>query len=310
MISDNIELSIIIPVYNSENIIGKTTDILLIELDKLQVSFEIILVNDGSADDSWNTIKTIANKHNQITAINLLKNYGQHTAQYCALRHCQGKYIVTMDDDMQNHPDQIVILYNKILEGYDLVIGKFHSKKHAYYRSVGTQIINYFNQKIFDKPKNIHLTNFRIFDKRVSDRLLNYNTNYPYIPGLLLMYSSSIANVPTTHHKREVGKSNYSITKIIKLVSRLLINYSSYPLKVLTFIGLTIAVLSFLIGFYILFIALYSGYSIPGWASIMVLMSFLNGITILISGVLGIYISRTLEQVSKSTPYIIEEIVK
>lgn len=304
-------ISILIPVYNSEGVVNNTVTTILDVVEKHNYNTQLILVNDGSSDNSWEVIKALAKSNKNIVSINLLKNYGQHTAQFCGLSHVEGDYIITMDDDLQNPPDQIPVLVNKIKDGkHDLVVAKFITKKHAWYRRIGTTLVNHFIYRIFDKPKDLQMTNFRIFSKIVAKRILNYNTNHPYIPGLLLMHSYSPTNVLTEHHKRTVGKSNYSFSKILKLLSRLLINYSSYPLKVLTYLGIIIATFSFIVGFYIFFKAIYGGYDIPGWASIMVLMSFLNGITILISGVIGIYISRTLTQVSKPNPYIIEEIIK
>jgi len=202
------DLSIVIPVFNSEQLVLNT--VLEIQKELSIYRFEIILINDGSSDNSWNVIKNIAIGSKNITSINLLKNYGQHTAVFCGLKHASGKYIVTMDDDLQNPPSEIHKLFNRIEEGYDLVFGKFPLKKHSFYRRIGSKIINYLNGVIFNKPKDITLSNFRIFTKSVSDRALSYKTNYPYIPGLLLLHSSEIGNVLTLHEERKIGKSNYT----------------------------------------------------------------------------------------------------
>ena len=232
--------SIIIPVYNSEEIIKKTA-LSTIEVMKAEkFNFELLLINDGSTDGSWDFIKNLAEEFEQIKSFNLLKNYGQHTAIFCGIQHAKGDFIITMDDDLQNPPKEIIKLIEKINEGYDLVFAKFKQKKHILFRRLGSRIIKLLNEKIFNKPKKIILTNFRIFNKSVADRVSKYKTFYPYIPGLLLLFSSSIGNVETEHHVRETGKSNYSIFKILKLVSRLLFNYSSFPLKLLTIVGFTI----------------------------------------------------------------------
>ena len=306
----SVELSILIPVYNSENIVAKTIDAIIDEMEKRNYDYEIILVNDGSKDGSWKVIKTAAQNNDRVQSINLLHNYGQHTAVLCAMKHARGRYMITMDDDMQNPPSEIHKLYNKIKDGHDVVFGEFKSKKHAFYRKLGTKIIDYLNQQIFNKPRDLHLTNFRIFRKEVADRVLDYHTNYPYIPGLLLMHADDFANVETNHQKREVGRSGYSLMKISKLVSRLLINYSSYPLNVLTRIGIFIAFVSFAVSLYAVIKTFLSSTEVPGWASLMFMLSFLNGITIIMMGVLGIYVSRTLNQVSSNKPYYIKEVIK
>lgn len=307
--NNNPEISIIIPVYKSSSVIGKTLKAVIAVLKEMKVSYEVLLINDGSPDNSWIVIEQLAKENKHVTSINLFKNYGQHTAVLCGINRAKGNYLITMDDDMQNPPGEIPKLYGKILEGYDLVFAKFHQKKHSLFRRMGSKLVNYFNREIFNKPDDITLTNFRIFSQNVAQLLGEYKTNYPYIPGLLLMHASKIANVYTEHHSREDGKSNYSLLKIIALLSRLLINYSSYPLKMLSIFGFIISLLSFFIGAFYLFKSIFIGSSVPGWTSTILLISFFNGILILLLGTMSIYISRTLSELSEKRAYMIKEIV-
>lgn len=301
--------SVLIPVYNSENIIADTVNQIQDFFYKKNLTHEIVLINDGSTDNSWPVIRDIASTENSVVSINLLKNYGQHTAILCAINHAKGDYMITMDDDLQNPPKELIRLIDKIHEGYDLVFARFQDKKHTLYRKIGTKIVNYLNRKIFQKPKNIVLTNFRIFTKEVADRLSHYNTPQPYIPGLLLMFSSRIANVTTEHHARKEGNSNYSLVRIIKLTGRLLFNYSSYPLQLLATVGLIVSLLSFLFGIYSIVKAITVGSDVKGWTSLVVLLSFINGFTILILGVLGEYVMRILNQISFHDPYQVKEVI-
>ncbi|MBL4652453.1 MAG: glycosyltransferase family 2 protein [Flavobacteriales bacterium] len=307
---DNNLYSVIIPVYNSELIVENTVNQTLKSFEDFQLRCEIILINDGSTDHSWQKIKELAINNAEVSSINLLKNYGQHTAVLCGIQEAKGDYLITIDDDLQNPPSEIIKLINKIKEGYDLVFAKFPVKKHSMYRRFGTKIISYLNSKIFHKPKDITLTNFRIFTKEVAHRVSSYNTFYPYIPGLLLMFSPSIANQEAEHHEREIGQSNYSFIKIIQLVSRLLFNYSSYPLKILTGIGFVIATLSFLIGTFFVLRGLLIGSSVEGWTTLVVLLSFFNGFLIIMLGTLGEYVSRILNQLSVQNAFQIKEIVE
>ena len=302
-------VSIVIPVYHSERIVAETVSKTIEEMKKTGYLYEIILVNDGSKDNSWSIIRDLAEQNENIKSINLIKNYGQHTAVLCGIKHSKGDYIVTMDDDLQNPPQEIIKLVKKIEEGFDLVFGKFPKKKHAGYRKFGTLIINQLNRYIFGKPNHIALSNFRIFTRKVGQRVSCYKTLYPYIPGLLLMFSGSIANVETEHCARTIGKSNYSMLKILYLVARLLFNYSSFPLKFLAVIGFAISVLSFAVGIYLILKAVFIGTQVPGWTSISVLLSFFNGFIIIMLGVMGEYLSRILNQVSIGEPYQIDEIV-
>jgi len=308
--TDNVYLSIIIPVYNSYNILTKTVETTINALNENFTDFEIILVCDGSPDDSWYIMKQLAKKYqNIIVAINLNKNYGQHSAVLCGIAQAKGKYILTMDDDLQNPPSEIIKLVHKIEEGYDLVFAKFLQKKHSLSRRLGSKLIGYINKKIFNIPKGIILTNFRIFTNEVGKLACTYNTSYPYIPGLLLMNASSVGNVLTLHNQRVEGKSNYSFAKIMALTSRLLFNYSSYPIRVLTVWGFVIAACSFIYGLFIIIKGFFLGSQVQGWTSIIVILSFFNGILIVMLGILGVYVVRTLQQVSGKQNYYIKEII-
>ena len=159
------------------------------------------------------------------------------------------------------------------------------------------------NEKIFKKPKDIELTNFRIFTKEVADRVVSHKTFNPYIPGLLLMYSSKIANVTTIHDKRIKGASNYSMIKIFQLVGRILFNYSIYPLNFIIIVGFIASLISFILGIYYITQFMFTGVSIPGWTTVVVLLSFFNSISMLILGVLGQYIIRLLQQSSHSSAF-------
>ena len=301
--------SVIIPVYNSENLIETTVDSTQKFFESHHLRYEIILVNDGSKDESWSKIQELARTNQNVISINLLKNYGQHTAVLCGLNYANGDYMITMDDDMQNPPEEIIHLINKICEGYDAVFGKFRQKKHNFIRRMGSKVIGYLNYKIFHKPHDITLTNFRIIKKEVVKRMVEYKTNFPYIPGLVLLFSSQIANVNVEHKERPVGKSNYTVAKIIKLTSRLLFNYSSYPLRLLSVMGIIISIASFMLGFSFIIRKLFWGVKTPGWTTLVVLLSFFNGFTILLLGLLGEYVSRILNQLSATKGYYVKKIV-
>ena len=146
--------SIVIPVYRSEKILEKTISRILVVCENEGIKVELVMVNDGSPDDSWEILERAAKADGRIKAINLLRNYGQHTAVYCGIKESTGDFIITMDDDLQNPPEELTHLIRKIDEGYDLVFAEFHQKMHAGFRKMGSRIIAYFNNKIFGKPKS------------------------------------------------------------------------------------------------------------------------------------------------------------
>lgn len=299
--------SIIIPVYRSEAIVSDTVARILTVLHSNELNGEIVLVNDGSPDNSWEIISGLASKHSEVVAINFLKNYGQHTAVYCGIAESKGDFIITMDDDLQNPPEEILKLISKINEGYDLVFAEFKQKMHGGLRKLGTKVIAYLNAKIFAKPKDLKLTNFRIFTRDTADRMLQYKTNYPYIPGLLLLHASNMANVETEHHARAIGASNYTVFRIATLVARLLFNYSSYPLKIVSGLGILMSAISFLVGGYFILKAWIVGSNVQGWTTLVVLLSFLSGFILVMLGIMGEYLARIMNQMASNTPYQIRE---
>jgi len=304
----DIKYSVIIPVYNSRDLIGEVVTRVLDFFQNKEMSCEVILINDGSQDNSWEIIREIATRCGNVRAINLLRNYGQHSAVYCGIKEARGEYLITMDDDMQNPPDEIEKLISKVDEGYDVVFAKFRKKRHGLIRSMGSKIIGYLNYKIFNKPRGLVLSNFRILKHDVAERLRNYRAFDPYIPGLLLMFSSQVANVETEHHPRKSGKSNYSTWIIVKLVGRLLFNYSSFPLKALTYLGFMVSLLSFIAGVGYIFKSVFVGVSVPGWTTLVVLLSFLCGFIIIMLGVLGEYMARIMGRISVGEAYHIREV--
>jgi glycosyltransferase involved in cell wall biosynthesis len=304
-----VQLSVVIPVFNSEDLIGRVVERTIGYLTTLGYSFEIVLVNDGSTDHSWRTVKQLAEDDTRIVGINFLKNYGQHTAVWCGIRQAKGEWIVTMDDDLQNPPEEIGKLIAEAENGHDLVFGKFLQKRHSLSRRLGSKLIGYLNKKIFHKPDHITLSNFRIFSKAVGARVARYHSAYPYIPGLLLMFSANPGNVVTEHHERTAGRSNYTPFRILQLAARLLFGYSSYPLKVLAGLGFVISGVSFALGLFYIVSSLVRGSLVPGWTTIVVLLSFLNGFIIVMLGVLGEYVSRIMNQISVDDAYYIHELI-
>lgn len=302
--------SVVIPVFNSQAIVEKTIDRLVQFWESVSFDYEIILVNDGSSDGSWAVIEAKAQENTHITAINLLHNYGQHSANICGFEYCTGDYLITMDDDLQNPPEEIIHLINKVHEGYDVVFGRFKDKKHAGYRRAGSRLIGQINKRLFNKPPNLVLSNFRIIRRDLVDRICSYKTNFPYIPGLVLMFMSSPANTWVEHHERPVGKSNYNIFRILQLVFRILFSYSSYPLHYAAMIGLLLSIASFSLGIFYLVKALTIGVSVPGWTTIVILLSISNAVILSMLSMLGEYLIRLSRQICIEKPYQIKGLVR
>jgi glycosyltransferase involved in cell wall biosynthesis len=299
--------SVVVPVYNSESLVGETVDSIVKTLENQGLRYELILVNDGSSDGSWDVIAGKARANPHVVALNLLRNSGQHNANLAGMREAAGDFVITMDDDMQNPPDQIRVLIDAAMAGRDVVFGKFETKQAAGYRRLGSKMISLINRRIFGQPQNLAVSNFRIIRRDVVDRICSSRSPYPYITGQALMFSSKRAHVPVRHEPRRVGKSSYSILRIIRLLFTILFSYSLFPMRLAAAIGFAIAFGSFVLGGVYLGIGLFSDSVVPGWTSLVVLLSLFNGVTIALLSMLGEYVVRTLNAVSSHESYHVVE---
>jgi polyisoprenyl-phosphate glycosyltransferase len=295
--------SIVIPVYNSEPLVGETVDRVVEVFSAAGLKFELILVNDGSHDGSWKVIADRARAHPQVTAMNLLKNYGQHHANLAGFRESTGDFVITMDDDLQNPPEEALKLIDSAMQGHDVVFGQFERKQSAGYRRIGTHLIGMINRKIFLQPADLVVSNHRILRRDVVDRICDARNAYPYITGQALMYSSNRANVTVRHDTRPAGKSNYSLVRILTLVFTILFSYSSWPLRAAAIGGFAVAGLSFLLGGFYLLSATWRDTPVPGWTTLVVLVSVFSGLIIAMLSMIGEYIVRTLDAVSTRESY-------
>ena len=304
-----ITYSVIIPVFNSEALVAETIRRTVAFFETRRWTYEIILVNDGSTDQSWPILESAALSNPHVVVVDMLRNYGQHTAVYAGFHHAKGDYVITLDDDLQNPPEEIVHLVEKIQEGYDVVYGQFRTKQHAGYRRLGSRLIQAVNQRIFRQPPDLVATNFRILDRELVQRICDYRTPFPYITGLSLMFSAKRANVLVDHHSRSVGKSNYSLVRILTLVMRILFSYSTFPLHCVSLFGFAVALLSFIAGIFVFIRALLVRSEVAGWASLVIILSFLIGMNIAISSMVGEYVIRLVKQHSQRSSYHLRRII-
>jgi polyisoprenyl-phosphate glycosyltransferase len=302
--------SVVIPVFNSEKIVGTTIDRTLAVFRDAGLRHELILVNDGSEDGSWAVISERARTTPGVVAIDLLRNYGQHHANVAGLRESRGDYVITMDDDLQNPPDQALLLIGRAMEGHDVVFGRFETKQAAGYRRLGSRLISMINRRVFGQPANLSVSNFRILRRDVVDRIITSRTAHPYITGQALMYSSQRANVDVRHEPRPVGSSNYNLLRIVRLVMTILFSYSSFPLRLGALLGFVLAGLSFAFGAYLVISRLVTDSRVPGWTSVMVLLSMFNGFSIALLSILGEYVVRTLNAVSDPVSSHVADLVR
>ncbi len=295
--------SVVIPVYNSAPLVGRTVDDLLAVFADRGLRHQVVLVNDGSTDDSWQVISERARTHDDVVAVDLLKNYGQHHANLAGLRETTGDFVITMDDDGQNPPDQVPLLIDAALRGHDVVFAAFERKQAAGYRRLGSRLIGLVNRRVFGQPDDLVVSNFRVLRRDVVDRICSSRTAHPYLTGQALLYSGNRANVSVRHEPRAVGASTYSLPRILALVLTILFSYSSWPLRALALIGFGVAALSFVLGAVYLVLGLLTETRVEGWTTLVVLLAVFNGFTIGLLSMLGEYVVRTLNAVSAQDTY-------
>ena len=209
--------SVVIPVFNSERIVGTTIDRTVGFLRHHGLSFEVICVNDGSRDDSWRVLEQKSTEYAELKAIDLLRNYGQHNAVMCGLRESVGDWVVTLDDDLQNPPEEIVHLLKQAnYGGNDAVFARFIHKQASGTRKLGTRVIELINRRIFGQPADLAITNFRLLRRDVVERICEDRSVTPYINGLVLLYSRHPANAEVRHAQRAEGQSNYNVFRILR----------------------------------------------------------------------------------------------
>ena len=304
------KVSVVIPVFNSEQTISDVTLGVRALLSNNNIDHEIILVDDGSKDNSWNVLKDLSSVDTNIITIKLLKNYGQHTANLCGFKFSSGDVIITMDDDLQNPPKEVLKLINKFKEGYDLVYGNFILKKHSLFRRLGSRLISSLNKKIFESTYDLPLSNFRAISRALIDRVIREASISPYIPGLILKHAESISSVSVEHKKRLIGKSNYTLSKIFILIFDLVFQHSDIPIRIISLLGIFISLLSFFFGSYLVIDNLFiSPSQLPGWTSLATLISFLSGTILFSLSIIGEYLIRILKQIPGTSLYITTNVI-
>ena len=304
------DFSVVVPVYNSEKTLVELHERLEAVFLNMGKTYEVIYINDCSRDKSLTVLQELYDKNDNVIVIDLFRNFGQQNALMCGFNYCRGQYVITLDDDLQNPPEEIENLHAKIEEGFDAVFGASIKKKGRPYTNLGSYFIRKLCHKIFKIHNDLRFSSFRIIRKEIIDEIKGMKTPFPYISGMLLSVTTSITNLPVQHHPRKAGSSGYTFKKLVKLAFNLLINYSSIPLRYAGFAGLAVSFVSFIIGIVIIIRKLVIGGILPGWTSIMVLISFYNALILIIFFFLGEYLSRFLREVTNEKQFSIKRILK
>jgi len=303
------KLSILIPVYNAEETIASLCELLMQRLTAM-VNLEIVLVNDGSSDNSGDICRDLFEKYKGvITYIELSKNFGEHNALMAGFKHVTGDYCLTMDDDNQNPPEETVKLLNEIRKGFDVVYASYDSKKDSWFRNMGSKLHNKMASIVLKKPATLYLSSFKIVNKFIIDEIAKYDGQDPYIDGIILRSTDRISSVAIVHQKRMHGSSGYTIGKLISLWGRMVLNFSLTPIRVIGFLGTLVSIISFIYGIYMAFFVEPLGVLTEHQIQMTTLM-FLIGLILLCLSLIGEYIGKIYFSLNKEPQFVVRNILR
>ncbi len=305
------EYSLIIPVYNSSGSLEELySRIKAVFETGINETFEIIMVDDSSRDDSWKIMEKLRQSDPRVKTIQLLKNFGQHIATLCGLEHATGNFFITLDDDLQHPPEEIV----KLIDFYgknqpvDVVFATFKKDHHSVIRNIGSKLLNRILNYIFQTGSLITMSSYRFINKKTRDALISFHGQNLTISSLICMSTSRLANVSMRHSARKLGVSNYNFLNLIRLSISNIFNFSSLPLRFVSIMGLFFSVIAVIFAFYTLYQRLMGQTILPGFASLAILISFFSGLILFSLGILGEYILRILNGVNVGKNYFIRKI--
>lgn len=305
-----VSLSVVVPVYNSQESIGKLADALAEVLPTLADAYELIMVEDDSRDDSWSAVMAITEKYAWATGIKLMRNYGQHNAILCGIRAARYEVIATMDDDLQHPPEELKLLLDKLAEGYDVVYGSPIEQPHGFLRGLASKTTKYFLQQTMGADVAKNASAFRVLRTELRQAFAHYNEPTVIIDVLLTWATKRFASVQVTHHPRQYGTSNYTVGKLINHAFNMMTGFSTVPLRLASILGLIMTVLGLILLFYVVVIRLlffgWQGES-PGFTFLASMIAIFSGAQLFTIGIIGEYLARMHFRLMNKPAYIVRE---
>lgn len=303
------KLSLVIPVFQSEASLRTLYNEISGALSDFK--FEVIFVDDGSTDNSWAVIQELKAAHpDEIFAVRFSRNFGQHYAIACGMSFVTGDLVVTMDDDLQHPPKEILKMYEAFLSGrYELVYGIYNDKMHPAWRNAGSAILRE-GSKITDSRPGFG-SSFRMMSKQLSKQIAqNVQIGYLFIDEVVHWYTHRIGSVQVEHHPRRIGKSTYTGRKLFSMYFDIMINYSAVPLKAMTWIGIISSLVTFVLGVRFLLLKLFHPhYVLPGFTATIVAILFSTSILMLSMGIVGQYLYKLYQIQNRKPAFQIKEII-
>ena len=300
-------ISIVSPGYRAEKILPILVSEINLVMERIGEDYEIILVDDRSPDNSWEVMKVLSSQNPKIKSIRLSRNFGQHSAIFAGLTKAKGDWVVVMDCDMQDQPKEIAKLYKKALEGYDIVLGQRENRKDKFLKKLTSRlfykVFNYLSGANFDN----NVANFGIYHQKTIKSILDMKDYVKFFSLFINWIGFKSVSIPIEHGEREEGKSTYSVGRLFKQAFNVIISFSDKPLRLFINFGLSISILSFVLGIYYLYLSITHKITQPGFSSLILSIWFLSGIIISCIGIVGVYLGKTFDQAKGRPTFIIDE---
>ncbi len=305
------KISYIIPCYRS----SKTLDSVVNEIDTTMVRndnyvYEIILVNDGSPDNTFEVISELCHTNNNIIGINMSKNFGQHAALMAGFRYATGDIVVCLDDDGQTPANEVFKLIDELEAGADVVYAAYSHKKHSFTRNWGSKLNSLMAELLLNKPKNLYISSYFATKRFIIDEVVKYEHSYPYVIGLLLRTTNNIKSVEVNHRERAIGTSGYTMRKLISLWVNGFTAFSVKPLRIATYMGILSALIGFAYAIWAVINKLTNPYAPMGWTSTIIILLVIGGMILFVLGLIGEYIGRIYISMNHAPQYVIRQIIK
>lgn len=302
-------ISIVSPVYKAENIVSELVKQVKESVSTITDNFEIILVNDASPDNSWLKIVEECTKDSRVKGLDLSRNFGQHYAITAGLSYAKGEWVVVMDCDLQDRPDEILNLYQKALEGYDSVFAQRIVRNDLFHKRLFSNMFYALFSYLTDTKQDPTVANFGIYNRTVINAILSMQDQIRYFPTMVQWVGFKKFYLPVQHSERFEGKTTYNFKGLMRLAINNIIAFSDKPLRITAKVGFSIATISFLVGIIYTILYFIGHIKVIGFTSLILSVWFLAGIIMMILGMLGIYIGKVFEKVKHRPVFIIKQMI-
>ena len=298
--------SIVIPVYNSVETLAPLVERLALVLPTVTPDFEVILVNDGSQDESWARIADLSGRYPWLRGINLMRNYGQHNATLCGVRAARCEVVITMDDDLQHPPEEIPLLLDKLSEGYDVVYGVPQKRPHSWWRNWFSVLTKRVLAQVMGIKTIRDIGAFRAFRTRLREAFADYRNPNVILDVLLSWGTARFAAVTVNQKPREMGKSNYNFMRLFRVTMIVVTGFSTVPLRFASLLGFGFTLFGIIIFLYVLAVTLLQG-SLPGFPFLASMIALFSGTQLFALGIIGEYLARIFDRSMDRPAYMIGE---